>query len=188
MHDLIPITALGGTTAHVDTIGDTTLTELPDIALASVAARAGQETACGAKLRDMLGADAPAAGKAVFGDPFSALWIGPDQWMISADFATHEDIAAQVSSRFGRCASVTEQTDAWVCFDLSGAGVNAVLELLCNINLLQFAAGDSTRTSIHHLGCLVTCIEPDRLVRIMGPRASAGSLHHAVTTAMTSVA
>lgn len=184
MHDLTPITALGGTSPRIDTVGDVSLTEVPDVALASVAARSGQEGACNATLKTLLGADAPGPGKAVQTHPFAAVWMGPEQWMLLADISTHEEIAAEVKSHLGDTASVTEQTDAWACFDLTGPRIDAVLELLCNINLTAFDTGDATRTSIHHLGCFVICIQAGQAVRILGPRASAGSLHHAITTAM----
>ncbi|WP_299702398.1 sarcosine oxidase subunit gamma [uncultured Tateyamaria sp.] len=184
MHDLTPITALGGTAPSVDTIADVTLTEVPDVALASVAARLGQQAACTKKLKTLLGTAAPNPGQAVEGKDYAALWMGPDQWMLSADFDTHEDIAALVKSHMTNTASVTEQTDAWTCFDLTGPRINAVLELLCNIDLTQFDTGHATRTSIHHLGCFVICSNISESVRIIGPRASARSLHHAITTAM----
>ncbi|WP_299605547.1 sarcosine oxidase subunit gamma [uncultured Tateyamaria sp.] len=184
MHDLTPITALGGTTPRVDTVGDVTLTEVPNVALASVAARLGQESACAKKLKSLLGATVPEPGRAAIGRDYAALWAGPDQWMLSADFDTHEDIAVHVKSHFSNTASVTEQTDAWTCFDLMGPRVNAVLELLCNIDLTGFDTGHATRTGIHHLGCFVIRTDARQSVRIIGPRASAGSLHHAITTAM----
>ncbi|WP_299142205.1 sarcosine oxidase subunit gamma [uncultured Tateyamaria sp.] len=186
MHDLTPITALGGTAPHIDTAGDVTLTEVPDVSLASVAARVGQENVCATRLAKLLGAMAPEPGRASSGDPYAALWTGPNQWMLSADFNTHEDIAAEVKSHLTDAASVTEQTDAWVCFDLTGPRINAVLELLCNIDLTRFDTTHATRTSIHHLGCFVISTEAGQSVRILGPRASAGSLHHAITTAMAS--
>lgn len=63
-----------------------------------------------------------------------------------------------------------------------------VVELLCPINVRQMTTGDAQRTSIHHLGCFVLRRDPSDWVRILGPRASAGSLHHAIVTAMRSVA
>lgn len=184
MHDLTPITALGGTAPRVDTVADVTLTEVPNVALASVAARLGKEAACAKKLKTLLGAAAPDPGGATQGKDYTALWMAPDQWMLSADFDTNEDIAARVKSHLTDTASVTEQTDAWACFDLTGPRINAVLELMCNIDLTRFDADHATRTSIHHLGCFVICHEAGQSVRILGPRASAGSLHHAITTAM----
>ncbi|MEM8655029.1 MAG: sarcosine oxidase subunit gamma [Pseudomonadota bacterium] len=185
MHDLTPITALGGSAPRVDTVADVTLTEVPDVALASVAARRGHEATCAKRLKTLLGKAAPEPGHAATGKDYTAFWMGPDQWMLSADFDTHEDIAALVKTQLSDAASVTEQTDAWTCFDLTGPRINAVLELLCNIDLTRFDTRHATRTSIHHLGCFVMCSKAGQSVRILGPRASAGSLHHAITTAMT---
>ena len=186
MHNLSPLTPLGGSAPQIDTVADLTCTEQCDLALASVAARLGQEKACAAALQKLLGAAPPVAGKAHLAAPYSAVWAGPDQWMLGADFATHEDIAAQLKSALKDTASITEQTDAWCCFDLSGEGIAAVMELLCPVNMRALASGDATRTTIHHLGCFVICGDPDGFLRILGPRASAGSLHHAILTAMRS--
>jgi len=184
VHDLTPITALGGTTPRVDTVNDVTLAEVPNVALASVAARLGQESACAKRLKNLLSTTLPEPGRAAIGKDYAALWMGQDQWMLSADFHTHEDIAATVKIHLSNTASVTEQSDAWTCFDLTGPRIHAVLELLCNIDLTGFDTGSATRTAIHHLGCFVICTEAGQSVRILGPRASAGSLHHALTTAM----
>ena len=185
VHDLKPITALGGSDPVVETIASVTLSEVTNLALASVAARHGQEKGCEKALKKLLGNTAPGPGMALLAQPFSAVWMGPEQWMIGADFATHEDIAEIVKAAMGDTASVTEQTDAWAGFDLSGAKIDAVMELLCPINMRDFPAGSATRTSIHHLGCFVISGGAE-FVRILGPRASAGSLHHAIHTAMRS--
>lgn len=186
VHDLEPITALGGAAPQVDTVAGLTCTEVTNLALASVAARLGQEKACAKKLKALLGDAAPGPGKALLAAPFSAVWMGPDQWMIGADFATHEDVEVQVKTALGSTASVTEQTDGWCCFDLSGDGIAPVMELLCPVNMRSLQSGDAQRTQIHHLGCFVVCGDPDGFIRILGPRASAGSLHHAIVTAMQS--
>nr|WP_282563230.1 sarcosine oxidase subunit gamma [Gymnodinialimonas phycosphaerae] len=168
-------------------IGTTTLTERPDIALASVAARMGQEEACRAHLAEVIGA-VPAPGKVQLHDPEAGFWMSPDSWMIGAPFATHEDLADQLKQRFGDTASVTEQTDAWVVFDLRGAGMEDVMERLCAIDIRTMQTGDGTRTVIDHLGCFLLRRDPSDWVRILGPRSAAGSLHHALVTAMHSVA
>ncbi len=186
MHDLTPITPLGQSAPQIDTVAELTCSEHCELALASVTARLGKEKKCAAALKKLLGAAVPDAGKALLSAPYSAVWAGPDQWMLGADIATHEDISALVKDAVGDTASVTEQTDAWCCFDLSGQGIEPVMELLCNIDMRRMASGDATRTTIHHLGCFVVCGDPDGFVRILGPRASAGSLHHAILTAMRS--
>ncbi len=187
MHNLSPITALGGTAPRIDTVAKITLSENPDLALASVTARADHTTACRTHMNALLGSDAPAPGKASFkNDSEFAFWTGPDQWMIAAPFKTHEDLAARLKSRFFETSSITEQTDAWACFDLRGEGIEPVMELLCTINIRAMQTGDAARTVIHHLGCFVIRMAPASNLRILGPRASAGSLHHAILTAMTS--
>lgn len=186
MHDLSPITPLGGRAPQIDTVGGLTCTEHCDLALASVAARLGKERACTTALENLLGAAPPLAGKAHLAAPYSAVWTGPDQWMLGADIATHEDIAARLKTALTSAASVTEQTDAWCCFDLTGDGLHPVMELLCPVNMRALASGDATRTTIHHMGCFVICGDPASFVRILGPRASARSLHHAILTAMRS--
>lgn len=188
MHNLTAITALGGHEPRIDLIGDVELRENDGLALVAVHARMGQEAACRAHLSDLLDGRVPEIGQTVLRDPEAAFWTGPDQWMVGAPFGTHEDLASQLKTRFGDTASVTEQTDAWACFDMRGAGMERVMELLCAIDIRQMKTADAQRTSIHHLGCFVLRRDPNDWVRILGPRASAGSLHHALITAMRSVA
>ncbi len=182
MHDLVAITALGGSEPRVDSVGGVTCTEVPQVALASVAARAGLETKAAEALAQLIDARPPEAGRWA-GAAVNAFWSGPDQWMIEAPYDSHQDLADQVKAVVGDAASVTEQTDAWARFDLSGEDIKAVLELLCQLDLRKFDEGSAARCAIHHLGCFVLCRTPE-MVSIYGPRSSAGSLHHAIVTAM----
>ncbi len=182
--EMIPLSPLGGHAPQMDTHGPVTLTEVTHLALASVAARLGQEDACKAHLADLLGHPAPGVEELVMHDPEAAFWTGPDQWMVGAPHDTHEELADQLKTRFGATASVTEQNDAWAVFDLQG-DVAPVMELLCPINMRRFAPGTARRTAIEHLGCFVTCRSANHL-RLLAPGSSAGSLHHALVTAMRS--
>ena len=184
MHDLVAITALGGTEPKIDRVGSVTCTETPGVALASVAARLGREDKTRNAVSQVIGAETPAVGQFT-GGPIIAFWTGPEQWMIEAPFETHEDLAHLVKERTGDNASVSEQTDAWVRFDLDGDGVLEVLELLSNLDCRKMAAGAASRTSIHHLGCFVLC-RASGSFSVYGPRSSAGSLHHAIVAAMKS--
>lgn len=183
--EMIPVSPLGGRTVQSQTHGPVSLTDVTNLALASLAARRGQETPCKANLADLLGLHAPEVEQFVMqGSEISAFWMGPDQWMISAPHDTHENLAAQLKAKFDGSASITEQNDAWAIFDLVGDGA-PVMELLCPIDMRTLAVGRARRTTIDHLGCFVIRVEDDRL-RILGPRSSAGSLHHALLTAMRS--
>jgi sarcosine oxidase subunit gamma len=187
VHDLKPITALGGDTPRVDTFDHITITENDGLALASVTARLGKEAACHAKLKDLLGA-VPGPDKVQLHDPEAGFWMGPDQWMISAPKATHELLADMLKERFADTASVTEQSGGWVTFDVQGPAMEDLCERICAIPIRQMQAGDARRTVIHQLGCFVTRRNAVDHVRILGPRASAGTLHHALITAAASVA
>lgn len=185
MHSLTPITALGGSEPRIETIASVTCREVPEVALTSVTARLGHESQTKTALKKAVGKAAPDVGQ-VSTKTTTAFWIGPDQWMVEAPFNSHEDLAAQLKIHVKDHASVVEQTDAWTRFDLSGENVLGVMELLSNLNTRQMAIDTVSRSSIHHLGCFVRCITKDHF-GIYGPRASAGSLHHALLTAMSSV-
>ena len=185
MHDLAPLTALGASELRTDMIGPVTIVEAPDWALASVAARLGQETACQSALEKLLGAPAPGIVRHTRGRELSAFWIGPHVWMVEAPYATHPDLAAQLKTACTDTASVTDQTGAWVRFDLTGPDLPRLMERLCNLELGKMQAGQARRSVIEHLGCYV--IRHEGSITIYGPRSSAQSLHHALITAAKSV-
>ena len=120
------------------------------------------------------------------GSPYAAFWVAPEMWFVEAPFATHEVIADLLKAAFGDAASVTEQTDAWVAFDLTAPDLAPLLERLCNVDFRAAPEGHATRTVIDHLGCYLIKHGPGA-ARVYGPRSSAGSLLHALEVAAASV-
>lgn len=184
MHNLSPLSPLGNAEALVENINGITLTEEVGFALVSCAARLGKEKQTKTALKKFLGSAAPDVSKATSGD-ISAFWMGPDFWMVEAPFATHEDLAVQLKAVTKANASITEQTDGWCRFDLKGDQLADVFERLCMANIRKMQAGDTTRTSIEHLGCFVI-LRDETHISVLGPRSSAASLHHALVTAIHS--
>ena len=184
MPDLIAITPLGATRPRIDSHGPVTLTEVTDRALASVAARLGHEAQTAALVTSLIGAPAPGPAR-MGGTGLTAFWMGPNQWMLDAPIETHEDLAHQIVAQAKGAASVTDQTGAWCRFDLSGDGLADVLERLTNANTRAFTGGEAQRTAVEHMGCFLLCHSP-RHISVIGPRSSAGSLHHAILTAIRS--
>lgn len=178
------LTPLGHPEPETVTIGAVTITERTDTALASLATRKGR----GADVaRIAIAAGIPLPGPAAYakGD-IAAFWLAPDMWMIEASFATHEDLRAILLSHFADAASITEQTDAWARFDVNANNLPAVMERLCNVDLGKAPQGHATRTVIDHLGCYL--IKHDaQCITLYGPRSSAHTLHHALTTAAQSL-
>ncbi|NSY39337.1 sarcosine oxidase subunit gamma [Leisingera sp. ANG59] len=183
---LFPRTAFGAESAHSVSIAGVTLTERPDVALASVAARTGEAEIAGT-MAELCGGPC-GVGQYKEGAPFSTFWSGPDQWFVLADHAAHETLAAELQARLGDRASVTEQNDGWVVFDLTGNALTPMLERLCNIDLARFEAGQAQRCVIEHISSFVLCRDPGLSYRLMCGRSFARSFAHAVETIMASVA
>jgi sarcosine oxidase subunit gamma len=182
--DLHALTALGAREAAVVTVGPMTITERFDVALASVAARRGRMAdlvkaakACGLPLPD------PARHQAA--EVYAAFWTAPEMWLVEAPFASHEMIAGMLKQALGDTASVTEQTDAWVAFDLVAPDLAPVLERLCNVDFPAEPDGYATRTMIEHLGCYLIKHGVGS-ARLYGPRSAAESLLHALEVAAAS--
>jgi sarcosine oxidase subunit gamma len=171
------LTALGHDVPEVITTGPYRIAERFDVALASVAVRQGQDKAFAAAAKT-AGVPLPGPSMAESGKVFGAFWATPEMWFIEADFATHEDITAALKPAFGETASITEQTDAWVRFDVSGLGLVALFERLSNVDLGKVPDGYATRTVMEHLG--VYLVKRSDMVTLYGPRSSAAVLSHAL--------
>lgn len=187
MHNLIAISPLGASSPQIDIYDGLSISECTDWALASLAARRGQERQCAKAASEFLGFKLPDVGQLVQSDTISAFWIGPNQWMIEAPHNSHEDLAMLVKQAVTGAGSVTEQTDGWARFDLEGPRCHDALERVCNADIRTMPQGQATRTRLEHLGCFLLCRETDTHFSILGPRSSAGSLYHALTTAAKSV-
>lgn len=184
MASLQPLTALGKRDATVVTHGPLTITERFDVALASVAARKGRMADLSAAAKKL---DVPLPGPAshLQGTPYSAFWVAPEMWFVEAPYASHELIADLLKAAFGDAASITEQTDAWVAFDLSAPDLTPLLERLCNVDYAAKPDGYATRSVMEHLGVYLIKHGPGA-ARLYGPRSSAESLMHALETAALS--
>ncbi|WP_374434534.1 sarcosine oxidase subunit gamma [Tabrizicola sp.] len=185
MASLQPLTALGKREATTVTHGPLTISERSEVALASVAARKGRAQDLSAAAQK---AGVPLPGPASYqpGTPYSAFWVAPEMWFVEAPYATHELVADMLKSALGDAASITEQTDAWVAFDLSADDLTPLLERLCNADYATRPTGYATRTVMEHLGVYLIKHGPGA-ARLYGPRSSAESLLHALETAAHSV-
>lgn len=182
---LTPRSAFGLDTPTVAQIGPYRIAERLDVALASVATRRDRAGDL-ATAAHAAGIPLPDPASAVPGDPFSAFWVTPGMWFVEAPFDSHEDIAALLKTALGDAASITEQTDAWVRFDLSAPSLTPLLERLSNVDLDAVPAGYASRTVIDHLGCYLVKRSMEK-VTLYGPRSSAKSLLHTLETTALSI-
>ena len=180
MASLTPTTALGGTIPFDETIGGNRIREVSDAAMASLAMLKGQGAAFKKAAASRLG-ELPAPGHAGGANHASTIWMGPDQYLV-------EGIdAATLAATFGASAAITDQSDAWVRFDVTGGDVVAMLERLSGADTRRMQAGSATRTAIHHMHCVIVCRAGGTDFTILGPRSSAASLHDALVAAAASL-
>lgn len=129
-----------------------TATRLEGLAIATLQARKGAGAALVETLRQSLTpafVDAPravSAGNAVF------IGTGPARWLALSD--EDAELAATLAKTAGPLAAVTEQSDAFVVFDLRGARVPDTLAkgALIDLDPRAFQIGDTATTVIAHLG------------------------------------
>ncbi|GAB1361678.1 hypothetical protein MASR1M32_09140 [Rhodobacter sp.] len=179
------LTALGQPAPQTHQVGPYRIEERFDVALASVATRKGRAAEVTKAAKD-AGIPLPDPARFSAGNPWSAFWVAPDMWFVEAPFASHEDIVALVKPVFGDATSVTEQTDAWVRFDVSAPDLAPLMERLCNVDFARAADGFATRTVIEHIGCYVIR-HGAGMVTIYGARSSAQSLQHCLEVTAASV-
>ena len=187
MHSLAALTPLGNRLPKTEQIGALQISEITDCALASVTQRIGKDQAFAAAAETLFATALPAPGAWQQAGVYGLIWTGPDQWFIEAPFASHENIAQILKAGLGGSASVTEQTDGWVRFDVQGARVVDLLERLCPAPSRRMQTGAATRTLLEHMGCLLICRETARHFSLLAPRSYAKSLAHALTAAARSL-
>lgn len=185
MHSLTTTTALGGTTPQTDTIAGLTITECPDWAIASVAARKDCEKTLTTTFKKAMGITLPKPAKSTRKSDVTVFWTGPNQYFVEAPIASNETLADTLANALKQTASVTEQTDGWVRFDVQGKGCSDVFERLCILDTRAMAKGAVSRTSLEHSGCFIMC-RTHAYFSVYGPRSTAASIHHALVTAAKS--
>ena len=107
-----------------------------------------------------------------------AFWIGRGQWMIIGEGMAETDFATAVKAEAPGC-SITEQTDGFVCFEVSSRGMDAPLEALLsklvNIDPRKLTPSSAFRTGLGHMTVFVVR-RSERRIAFIGMRTLAGSL------------
>lgn len=186
MHDLAPLCALGGGHPRIDVFDRITITENAAYAYASIAAHKNGAPALNTVAVKQVGVALPAPGQMTCKADITAIWRGPDQWLLEAPFVTHELMAHDLAIKLAGLAAITEQNDAFVRFDLAGDLCVDVLERLCAVNSQQMVAGNALHAAIEHMTCFIICRIEGNFFSILGTRSSAKSLHHALINAVNS--
>lgn len=181
---LTPQPFLGGCSRS---FGDTSLTEVTDLAIVSLARPLDGDGALDAAIKGAWGCETPAPGRSSTGpNGLRVLRMSPDQLLVLLPAASGPALAAPgIADALGGAAYVTEQTDNWVVLRLDGPLARPALERICPIDLHEdaFAPGQFARTMMEHLGAVVLREETGDFL-LLSASSSAGSFLHAVETSL----
>jgi len=176
---------LGGYAKDFDGV---TLREVTDMAIVSLAIPLGGEAKAEAALKSAFGVELPAVGASVIGtDNARLVRLGVDQAFVLFPCDT-PDAEPQIARRLRGAVYTTDQTDVWVAMEVSGALARTVLERVCPLDLCEsaFAIDQSARTSMEHMGTIITRTGNDTFL-LLSASSSARSFLHMLETSVFNV-
>lgn len=124
-----------------------------DLAAATLVARKGQTAAlmAAATAAGLPLADAPKAG---LGAGMEAVGTGPGKWLVLAEGLSGRALRARLEALAGDLGAVTDQSDAGLVLDISGAKAREALMKGVSVDLdpRAFQPGDAATTLVSHVG------------------------------------
>ena len=149
-------------------------------ALTSLSPYKRKMTAFKKAVKSAHGLSVPDDGKAEMSDQGHLIWFGRGEYLLTGRAADEELASA---------AAVVDQSDAWACVELRGAGIDEVMSRMTPIDtrIDAFPVGTTARTLIQHMNGSVTRTGLDTLV-LMVFRSMAATLVHDLKSAMETVA
>lgn len=120
--------------------------------IALVAARLGHGAGVAGRLARAFGVEASDHPRAAIGPASTVVGTAPGRFLVLSK--SEKDLAGTLRALLGTEAAVTEQGDASVVFDLSGAKVPDLLAkgALIDLDPRVFRPGDAATTVIAHIG------------------------------------
>ena len=181
---LTPTPPLGGL---ISEIGENRIVERSDLSLTSIAVPMGAESTCAARLQASYGLDLPDAKLSHIAGDWRIVSMTPDQMMLIG-LGDGAERQREVRAALDDAGYTTNQTDAWVCLEVSGPDTLSALERICPLDLADrvFPVNGAARTSMEHLGTLIIRLEETRFL-LCGASSSAGSFAHAIETSHRNV-
>lgn len=160
--------------------------ERAGLGIARIAARSGQAGRVAELLRAHLGLEPPNGPSCRSRGDVRIAGIGPASWLATRDEAGNA-LAQSLQSSLGDCASVSDQSDAYVIVRLAGPKVRETLAKLVPIDVhpRSFQTGDVAQTVCGYLNVMLWRLEDtpqrDPEFEIWVGRSLAVSLHQAIS-------
>ena len=160
-------------------------TELHGLGIARVAARRGQAATVAELFRAKFGIEPPNGPRRAGRGDVGIGGIGPSTWIATRENAGNV-FAESLQSVLGPCASVADQSDAYVILRLAGPKVRATLAKLLPIDIhpRSFQVSDVAQTVCGYVGVTLWRLEDTAqgvpAFDIWVGRSLALSLHHSI--------
>lgn len=161
-------------------------TERDGLGIARIAARSGQAARAAALLRAQFGIEPPDGPKRASRGDVGIGGIGPQTWLAARDGAGNA-FAESLRSLLGDCASVADQSDAYVILRLTGPKVRETLAKLAPIDFhpRSFKVSDVAQTVCGYLNVILWRLEDtaqgNPVFEVWVGRSLAVSLHRALS-------
>jgi methylglutamate dehydrogenase subunit D len=173
---------LGGYSRDFD---GTTLVEVTDVSITSIAQPLGGREALATAVRSAWGCALPAPGEtAKAGNGHRLFCTGPDSFLL-----TGTGVGDPAAKALKGAAYVTDQSDAWVTLRLTGPLARPALERICPIDLHPDALPVKAfaRTVMEHLGAILLVEGADDFT-LMSASSSAKSFLHGIEVSLANAA
>ena len=156
------------------TLAETTLAEGAAMQITAIAPYPGPQAALNKALKP-LGLTFPAPGQFTEKGDARLAWSGRDQAFLIG-LPAPENLSA----------AVTDQSDAWVTFSLTGPQARATLARLVPLDLRQATKGQSYRSGLNHMPLLLMVEGPEAFT-LMTYRSMARTAWHELHEALTKI-
>ena len=184
---LKPLNALGGKSLESSSFNGIEIAEKNVNSLASISCSGPLLKNLSKKLKSIFDIQVPGPGKSIATQKVRVSWTGQGQWFIESTEVFSQGFDHYLLEKLGKGFAVTDQSDGWVKFSLSGDNILKALEKCIMLDLYKMPGGSFSRCSLEHIGVYLLCERAKKDFLIYGPRSSANSLHHALTQASISV-
>lgn len=160
-------------------------TERDGLGIARIAARRGEAARVAELFHATFGVEPPDAPRSATRGDVAICGISPNTWIATREGAANA-FAESLRSLLGHCASIADQSDAYVILRLAGPRLRETLAKLVPIDVhpRSFRVGDVAQTVCGYVSVMLWRLEDtpqgDPAFDVWAGRSLALSLHHAI--------